>query len=224
MLRRPRAPRALAADQITWHSFTSITTIYELFIYFQPQAVRVCYWQAKEPEKFTPDTFPCLIVTSPEGDELYGMPTIEYPGMIKVRRAAHSSDSLYIRCIQLQLCLHEGAKVDPNSRDVSKSDTGRFVAVPSAHIAKHLPGLVSERPAIVDTCMYTVRCKLYKLRRSGYATLRSSIMIARVATLTAKNSSSCHRFRKATTLHQQCVYQSIVTATCPLAVGTTANM
>uniref|UniRef100_A0A914VZL4 FAD dependent oxidoreductase domain-containing protein n=1 Tax=Plectus sambesii TaxID=2011161 RepID=A0A914VZL4_9BILA len=103
----------------------------------QPEAVRVCYWQAKEPERYSPDAFPCLIVTTPEGEELYGLPIVEYPGMIK-------------------LCLHEGAKVHPDHRDLSKSDAERFVAVPRAHIAKHFPGLISDRPAIVDTCMYTM--------------------------------------------------------------------
>jgi len=103
----------------------------------EPVAVRVCYWQAKEPEKYSPDAFPCLIVTTPSGEELYGLPIVEYPDMIK-------------------LCRHDGAKVHPDNRDQPSSGIDPHIAVPQAHVAKHLPGLISDRPAIVDACMYTM--------------------------------------------------------------------
>lgn len=54
---------------------------------FQVNRVKVCYWREKVPGTYSADKrFPCFILT--EGDEsaahIYGLPSHEYPGLVKV--------------------------------------------------------------------------------------------------------------------------------------------
>lgn len=49
--------------------------------------VKVCYWREKVPGTYSADNrFPCFILT--EGEEsrlhIYGIPSLEYPGLVKV--------------------------------------------------------------------------------------------------------------------------------------------
>lgn len=53
--------------------------------------MKVCYWKEKIPGTYNADKrFPCFILT--EGEEskchIYGLPSLEYPGLVKVGHAA----------------------------------------------------------------------------------------------------------------------------------------
>lgn len=57
---------------------------------FQVMRMKVCYWREKVPGTYSADKrFPCFILT--EGAEsavhIYGLPSHEYPGLVKVGRA-----------------------------------------------------------------------------------------------------------------------------------------
>lgn len=58
--------------------------------------MKVCYWREKIPGTYSADKrFPCFIVT--EGEEskshIYGLPSHEYPGMVKVGHTAGHAPS-----------------------------------------------------------------------------------------------------------------------------------
>nr|XP_046244066.1 peroxisomal sarcosine oxidase [Scatophagus argus] len=99
--------------------------------------INVCYWKEKVPGSYNiKQRFPCFLLT--EGEELtehvYGLPSNEYPGLMKI-------------------CYHRGSKTDPDQRDkqTDRSDIDILQRV----IARWFPGLVPE-PAVVETCLYTV--------------------------------------------------------------------
>ncbi|XP_078536205.1 peroxisomal sarcosine oxidase [Lissotriton helveticus] len=106
----------------------------------QPLGINVCYWKEKVPGAYgIPQKFPCFIALNPGGDphEIYGLPSNEYPGLIKV-------------------CYHHGSKVDPDMRDRPlESPSLQDIQILSNFVSKYLPGLEPE-PAIVERCMYTI--------------------------------------------------------------------
>ncbi|XP_068568715.1 peroxisomal sarcosine oxidase isoform X1 [Cebidichthys violaceus] len=99
--------------------------------------INVCYWKEKVPGTYdVKQRFPCFLLT--EGEEskyhIYGLPSNEYPGLMKI-------------------CYHIGGETDPDERDkqTDKSDIDILQRV----IARCFPGLVPE-PAVVESCMYTI--------------------------------------------------------------------
>ncbi|MCH9693762.1 MAG: FAD-dependent oxidoreductase [Gammaproteobacteria bacterium] len=66
---------------------------------------------------------------------IYGLPACEYPGMMKM---------LY----------HGGPVADPDQRDFASSDA--YVEKVKGYVQEHLPLLVHDKPAIQETCMYTM--------------------------------------------------------------------
>ncbi|KAF1394368.1 hypothetical protein PFLUV_G00026410 [Perca fluviatilis] len=98
--------------------------------------INVCYWREKVPGSYNvKQRFPCFLLT--EGEEskenIYGLPSNEYPGLVKI-------------------CYHAGAETDPDQRDrqTDRSD----IDILQRYIARCLPGLVPE-PAVVESCLYT---------------------------------------------------------------------
>ncbi|KAL7831831.1 hypothetical protein AOLI_G00293790 [Acnodon oligacanthus] len=99
--------------------------------------INACYWKEKVPGSYSiTNRFPCFIQIQPKEAEhdIYGLPSNEYPGLMK-------------------LCYHMGSETDPDERDrqTDRSD----VDILSRYISRCFPGLVPE-PAVVESCLYTV--------------------------------------------------------------------
>ncbi|XP_042341949.1 peroxisomal sarcosine oxidase-like [Plectropomus leopardus] len=99
--------------------------------------INVCYWKEKVPGTYNvKQRFPCFLLT--EGKEanehIYGLPSNEYPGLVKI-------------------CYHMGSETDPDQRD-KQTDRSDIVILKRC-ITRCLPGLVPE-PAVVESCMYTL--------------------------------------------------------------------
>ncbi|XP_065588037.1 peroxisomal sarcosine oxidase isoform X2 [Cyrtonyx montezumae] len=93
--------------------------------------------QEKEPGSCSAVT-PCFIATglpyAPHG--IYGLPALEYPGLVKV-------------------CYHYGSPTDPEERDRTLPGSPRpHVALLSNFISSYLPGLETQ-PAVMESCLYT---------------------------------------------------------------------
>ncbi|XP_050410352.2 peroxisomal sarcosine oxidase [Patella vulgata] len=100
------------------------------------QVVRIpiFYWKEKVAGMYSPDKFPCFIdETASEGESIYGLPSLEYPGLVKI-------------------CLHAGPVVDPHKREDVDSTWVRERMM--KYIAKTFPWL-NPVPAIEETCIYT---------------------------------------------------------------------
>ncbi|XP_055965277.1 peroxisomal sarcosine oxidase-like [Sorex fumeus] len=103
----------------------------------QTLRINVCYWREKVPGSYGA-AFPCFLSLerSLGPHHVYGLPSREYPGMMKV-------------------CYHHGNKVDPEERDCPEGPSDiPDVQILRDFVSKHLPDLESE-PAIVERCMYT---------------------------------------------------------------------
>lgn len=103
----------------------------------QPLRIDVCYWREKEPGSGGSVT-PCFMATglpyAPHG--IYGLPALEYPGLVKV-------------------CYHHGSPTDPEERDRTPPGSPRpHVALLSNFISSYLPGL-EPQPAVLESCLYT---------------------------------------------------------------------
>ncbi|KAL8614495.1 hypothetical protein ACOMHN_067234 [Nucella lapillus] len=103
---------------------------------FKTSRVTVMYWKEKEENMHSADRFPCFIngMEDEGGDHIYGLPSDEYPGFVKV-------------------CLHSGVEADPDNRDSLVDDTA-IRRKTMKYVHTHLPHLQAT-PGIVETCMYT---------------------------------------------------------------------
>ncbi|NWZ81890.1 SOX oxidase, partial [Poecile atricapillus] len=105
----------------------------------QPLRIDVCYWREKQPGSTSLcDVSPCFLTLglsqAPHG--IYGLPSIEYPGLMKV-------------------CHHHGSPTDPEKRDQASSSAPRpDIAILSSFISSYLPRLETQ-PAVMETCLYT---------------------------------------------------------------------
>ncbi|NXJ66762.1 SOX oxidase, partial [Rostratula benghalensis] len=104
----------------------------------QPLRIDVCYWREKEGSPGTGRDSPCFMAVglsqAPHG--IYGLPALEYPGLVKV-------------------CYHHGSPTDPEERDRVSPGTPRpNIDLLSSFITSYLPGL-DPQPAVVETCLYT---------------------------------------------------------------------
>ncbi|NWR65162.1 SOX oxidase, partial [Bucorvus abyssinicus] len=128
-----RAPRLI----ITAGAWTgALVAPLGLQLPLQPLRIDVCYWREKEPGMGR--VSPCFIVLglSQAPHSIYGLPALEYPGLVKV-------------------CYHHGSPTDPEERDWVPSGAPRpDIALLSSFISSYLPGL-EPRPAVVETCLYT---------------------------------------------------------------------
>ncbi|KAM3616856.1 uncharacterized protein V6R79_024890 [Siganus canaliculatus] len=99
--------------------------------------INVCYWKEKEPGTYNvKQRFPSFLVADCEEtkEHIYGLPSNEYPGLMKV-------------------CFHNGSKTDPDQRDKQKDR--KDIDILQRYVARCMPGLVPE-PAVVESCMYTM--------------------------------------------------------------------
>ncbi|XP_060902074.1 peroxisomal sarcosine oxidase [Labrus mixtus] len=99
--------------------------------------INVCYWKEKVPGSYDiKKRFPCFIQTECEEskEHIYGLPSNEYPGLMKI-------------------CYHTGSVADPDHRDqqTDRSD----IDILQRYIARCLPGL-EPKPAVVESCLYTL--------------------------------------------------------------------
>ncbi|KAM8797185.1 peroxisomal sarcosine oxidase [Eudromia elegans] len=103
----------------------------------QPLRVQVCYWKEKEPGSCSPERpFPCFMALSQAPHDIYGLPSWEYPGLVKV-------------------CYHHGSPVEPEERDGAGGAPGvPDVSVLRAFVRRFLPALQPE-PALLESCLYT---------------------------------------------------------------------
>ncbi|XP_054429204.1 peroxisomal sarcosine oxidase [Pteronotus mesoamericanus] len=105
----------------------------------QTLRINVCYWREKVPGSYgVSRAFPCFLGLglSPAPYHIYGLPSGEYPGLMKV-------------------CYHHGNNADPEERDcpAAFSDV-QDVQILSRFVRDHLPDL-EPKPAIMEHCMYT---------------------------------------------------------------------
>ncbi|XP_045745482.1 peroxisomal sarcosine oxidase isoform X1 [Mirounga angustirostris] len=105
----------------------------------QTLRINVCYWREKVPGSYgVSQAFPCFLGLglSLAPHHIYGLPSGEYPGLMKV-------------------CYHHGNSADPEERDCPEalSDT-RDIQILSRFVRDHLPDLAPEL-AVLEPCLYT---------------------------------------------------------------------
>ncbi|XP_035010939.1 peroxisomal sarcosine oxidase [Hippoglossus stenolepis] len=99
--------------------------------------INVCYWKEKVPGSYgVKQRFPCFLLTECEEakEHIYGLPSNEYPGLMKIS-------------------YHMGSETDPDQRD--KQTDRSDIDILQRYIARCWPGLLPE-PAVVESCMYTL--------------------------------------------------------------------
>lgn len=105
----------------------------------QTLRINVCYWQEKVPGSYgVSQAFPCFLDLglSLAPHHIYGMPSVEYPGLVKVS-------------------YHHGNNADPEERDCPAAfSDAQDIQILSRFVRDHLPDL-EPKPAIVEHCMYT---------------------------------------------------------------------
>nr|XP_055193388.1 peroxisomal sarcosine oxidase isoform X2 [Nyctereutes procyonoides] len=101
--------------------------------------VNVCYWPEKVPGSYgVSQAFPCFLGLdlSLTPHHIYGLPSGEYPGLMKV-------------------CYHHGNNADPEERDCPEAFSDiQDIQILSRFIRDHLPDL-EPKPAILEHCLYT---------------------------------------------------------------------
>ncbi|XP_025773323.1 peroxisomal sarcosine oxidase [Puma concolor] len=105
----------------------------------QTLRINVCYWREKVPGSYgVSQAFPCFLGLglSPAPHHIYGLPSGEYPGLMKV-------------------CYHHGNNVDPEERDCPEAFSDiQDVQILGRFVRDHLPDL-EPKPALLEPCLYT---------------------------------------------------------------------
>ncbi|XP_058902314.1 peroxisomal sarcosine oxidase [Kogia breviceps] len=103
----------------------------------QTLRINVCYWREKVLGSYgVSQAFPCFLGFSLAPYHIYGLPSGEYPGLMKV-------------------CYHHGNNADPEERDCPAAFSDiQDVHILSCFVRDHLPNLEPE-PAVMEHCMYT---------------------------------------------------------------------
>ncbi len=96
-------------------------------------SIPVTYWRDTRGDCSAASGFPILY--NARLKDIYALPACEYPDLVKV---------LY----------HGGPEADPDARD--QPDRGIVIEKVSQYVMEHLPTLDYQRPAIRETCMYTM--------------------------------------------------------------------
>ncbi|XP_059829287.1 peroxisomal sarcosine oxidase isoform X3 [Hypanus sabinus] len=108
----------------------------------QTLRIVVCYWKEKVPGTYgISKGFPCFLrmINSSFQHHFYGLPSNEYPGLMKV-------------------CYHNGNDADPDERDITFRLPSQDVNLLSDFLSKEFPGL-DPKPAVIEYCMYTTLLK-----------------------------------------------------------------
>ena len=77
----------------------------------------------------------CTILFNARLKGIYGLPSLEYPNLVKV-------------------LFHGGPETDPDTRDLA--DFEPYIGRISRYVRNHLPLLDYHRPAILEPCVYTM--------------------------------------------------------------------
>lgn len=103
----------------------------------QTLRINVCYWRETVPGSYgASQAFPCFLGMGLTPHHVYGLPSGEYPGLMKV-------------------CYHHGDAVDPEERDCPRAMTDiQDVQILCDFVRAHLPNL-KPQPDIMERCMYT---------------------------------------------------------------------
>jgi sarcosine oxidase/L-pipecolate oxidase len=101
--------------------------------YLESVLTPVTYWRDGSGRFSAEAGFPILFNARLTG--VYALPSLEYPGLVKV---------LY----------HSGPATDPDARD--RALPAPWVEKVQAYVEEHMPGLDSTAPAIYEPCMYTM--------------------------------------------------------------------
>lgn len=94
------------------------------------ERISVLYWRVKDPHRTSSTSF---VDVSDDRGHFYGLPDIEYPGLVK-------------------LCFHGGPEVHPDQRD--KGDFAEIRERVMLYVKEKFPCL-DPQPAIEESCMYT---------------------------------------------------------------------
>ncbi|XP_065055235.1 peroxisomal sarcosine oxidase-like [Rhopilema esculentum] len=103
----------------------------------QPYLISVCYWKTNDVRYRADQCFPAFAdfgTGTAKKCQIYGLPCIEYPNMLKI-------------------CLHHGMTVSPDSRDRVTSQDKNVLEI-AKYIQEHFAN-VEDRPCIIEPCMYT---------------------------------------------------------------------
>lgn len=103
----------------------------------QTLRINVYYWREKVPGSYSvSQAFPCFISLGETPYYIYGLPSSEYPGLMKIG-------------------YHHGDSVDPEERDCPTTFSDiQDVQILCHFVREHMPGLQPE-PDIMERCMYT---------------------------------------------------------------------
>lgn len=101
--------------------------------YLRSLLTPVSYWRDPDGLCSAASGFPIVFNARLTG--IYGLPSCEYPGLVKM---------LY----------HGGPETNPDTRDLASFEP--YVEKVSRYVREHLPCLDHKRPAILESCMYTM--------------------------------------------------------------------
>jgi sarcosine oxidase/L-pipecolate oxidase len=93
----------------------------------------VTYWRDPSGHCSVSNGFPILFNARLTG--IYGLPSCEYQGLVK-------------------MLFHGGPEADPDSRDQASFEP--YIEKVSQYVRDHLPFLEHDKPAILESCMYTM--------------------------------------------------------------------
>jgi len=93
----------------------------------------VTYWRDPSQVYSASSGFPIIFNARLTG--IYGLPSYEYPGLVK-------------------MLFHGGPETDPDTRDLASFEP--YVERVSQYVREHLPLLDHNKPAILETCLYTM--------------------------------------------------------------------
>ncbi|XP_054112136.1 peroxisomal sarcosine oxidase isoform X2 [Callithrix jacchus] len=103
----------------------------------QTLRINVCYWRQMVPRSYgVSQAFPCFLALGLSSHHIYGLPTGEYPELMKVS-------------------YHHGNHADPEERDCPTAHAkSQDIEILKRFVRDYLPDLKPE-PAIIEHCMYT---------------------------------------------------------------------
>ena len=105
----------------------------QLAPWLESVATPVTYWRDPSGAYSASSGFPIIFNARLTG--IYGLPSCEYPGLVKI---------LY----------HGGPEADPDLRD--RASLTAHIARAQHYVTEYLPLLDNSKPAILETCMYTM--------------------------------------------------------------------
>ncbi|KXJ28960.1 peroxisomal sarcosine oxidase [Exaiptasia diaphana] len=112
----------------------------------KPVQAPFLYWKVKQPGAYDFTKFPIFYdVSTSDGRYVYGLPSFEYPGLIKLGPAGKAQQEAAY-----------STPIDPDMRDSTMTITEGSIAAAKDYIKQHLPFVDGTKPAIVELCMYTL--------------------------------------------------------------------